>query len=91
MSDVNFNSIPYTAWLEKNLRELISSPVRSICISAIDENGDVYRDYYNTTMIDKIAIAGIIQQDAMLDSMAAHGIIEYIDEEDMNTDGEEKE
>ena len=91
MSDVNFNSIPYTAWLEKNLRELISSPVRSICISAIDENGDVYRDYYNTTMIDKIAIAGIIQQDAMLDSMAAHGIIEYVDEEDMNTEGEEKE
>ena len=91
MSDTNLNSIPNAAWLEKNLKDLISTPVKSICICAVGVNGDIYRDYYETAMVDKIAIAGIIQQDAMLDSMAAHGIIEYVDEEDMNTGGEEKE
>ena len=91
MSDTNINELPYAAWLEKNLRELIETPVKSICISAVSTDGDIYRDYYNTSMVDKIAIAGIIQQDAMLDSMAAHGIIEYADEEEGDTNGEEKE
>lgn len=92
MTDNNFNNIPYAAWLERNLRDLIEAPVRSICISAVDENGVVYRDYYNANMLDKILIAGIIQQDAMLDSMAAHGIVEYVeDEEECDTNGEEKE
>ena len=91
MEEFNINDIPYAAWLEKNLKDLITSPVKSICICAVAENGDIYRDYYNTTMIDKITIAGVIQQDAMLDSMAAHGIIEYVDEEEGDADGEEKE
>lgn len=91
MPDNNINSIPYAAWLEKNLRDLIGTPVKSICISAVSVDGDIYRDYYKTSMVDKITIAGIIQQDAMLDSMAAHGIIEYSDEEEGDTNGEEKE
>lgn len=90
MSETNINNLPYAAWLEKNLRDLIGTPIKSICISAVSESGDIYRDYYKVTMLDKILIAGIIQQDAMLDSMAANGIVEYVDEED-NADGEEKE
>lgn len=91
MPEVNFNDIPYAAWLEKNLRELIDTPVKSICITAVSENGDLYRDYYNAPMLDKVLMAGIIQQDAMLDSMAAHGIVEYVEDEEVDTDGEEKE
>lgn len=91
MSENNLKNIPYAAWLEKNLKDLIMSPVKSICITAVSENGDVYRDYYKTTMLDKILIAGVIQQDAMLDSMAAHGIIEYVEDEEGVADGEEKE
>ena len=82
MTETNFNNIPYAIWLEKNIKDLISTPVKSICICAVSENGDIYRDYYNVTMLDKITLAGVIQQDAMLDSMAAHGIIEYVDEEE---------
>lgn len=87
----NINELPYAAWLEKNLKDLISSPVKSICISAVSEDGDIYRDYYKVTMLDKILIAGIIQQDAMLDSMAANGIVEYVEDEEDIADGEEKE
>lgn len=91
MSKLNINELPYAPWLEKNLRDLVKTPVTSICISAVSKDGDVYRDYYNTTMIDKLIIAGIIQQDAMLDSMAANGIVEYVEDEEDGTDGEEKE
>ena len=91
MTEDIFNNIPYAAWLEKNLRDLISSPVKSICISAVSADGDIYRDYYKTSMLDKITIAGIIQQDAMLDSMAANGIIEYAEDEEDGANGEEKE
>lgn len=91
MTEFNVNELPYAAWLEKNLRDLIGSPIKSICISAVSQDGDIYRDYYKATMVDKIAIAGIIQQDAMLDSMAAHGIIEYAEDEEVDANGEEKE
>ena len=82
MTEPNINNLPYAAWLEKNLQDLIKLPLRSICISAVSADGDIYRDYYNTNMVDKITMAGIIQQDAMLDSMAAHGIIEYEEEDE---------
>ena len=91
MSKNNLNNIPYAAWLEKNLKDLISTPVKSICICAVGKNGDIYRDYYKTAMLDKILIAGIIQQDAMLDSMAASGIIEYVEDEEGDANGEEEE
>lgn len=91
MTEFNINNIPYAAWLEKNIKDLITSPVKSICVSAVSTDGDVYRDYYNADMLDKITMAGVIQQDAMLDSMAAHGIIEYEDDEEGDADGEEKE
>ena len=39
-------------------------------------------------MIDKLTISGIIQQDAMLDSLAANGFIEYKDDDDEEEDGE---
>lgn len=91
MPEINLKDIPYAAWLEKNLRELIDTPVKSICITAVSESGDLYRDYYNAPMLDKVLMAGIIQQDAMLDSMAAHGIVEYVEDEEVDADGEEKE
>ena len=86
----NLNNIPYAQWLEKTLQEIINLPIKGMCLNAILENGEAYTAYYNATMLDKITIAGLIQQDAMLDTMAANGFIEYEDEED-ETDGEEKE
>lgn len=92
MTEIDINNIPYAAWLERNLRDLIKTPVKSICIVAVSENGDIYRDYYEATMVDKLVASGIIQQDAMLDTMAANGIIDYAEEDEEDTaDGEEKE
>ena len=44
-------------------------------------------------MGDKLLVAGIIQQDAMFDSLAANGVIDYDDDEENEDDGygEEKE
>ena len=84
----NLNNIPYAQWLEKTLQELIKLPIKGMCMNAILDNGEAYTAYYNATMLDKITIAGLIQQDAMLDTMAANGFIEYEDEED-ETDGKE--
>ena len=91
MTENNLNSIPYAAWLERNLRDLIDTPVKSICIVAVSKNGDIFRDYYETNMVDKLIVSGIIQQDAMLDTMAANGIIEYSEDEEDDAYGEEEE
>lgn len=90
MPNNNLNNIPYAQWLEKTLQEISKLPIKGMCLNAILDNGEAYTAYYNATMLDKITIAGLIQQDAMLDTMAANGFIEYADEED-ETDGEEKE
>lgn len=89
MAKNNFNDIPYAQWLEKALQELINLPVKSICMFAITESGDIYNNYHNVTMADKLVMAGLIQQDAMLDSMIANGFIE--EEQEDTDDGEEKE
>lgn len=83
------NNIPYAAWLEKSLKDLIKLPVKGICLNAITENGEAYTNYYEISMMDKLTIAGLIQQDAMFDSLAANGVIEYAEEEDISN-GEDK-
>lgn len=87
----NLNALPYAEWLEKALHDLIKMPVEGICFTAILKDGEAYTNYYNISMMNKLTIAGLIQQDAMLDSMAANGFIEYADEEEGDSDGQEKE
>ena len=89
MSKNNLSNIPYAQWLETALRELIDFPVKGICLAATTTNGEAYVNYYNVPMADKLTISGFINQDAMLDTLAANGFIEYEDEED-ESDGEEK-
>ena len=87
MPNNNLNNIPYAQWLERTLKDMINLPVTGVCLNAVLEGGDIYTAYHNVTMNNKLTIAGIVQQDAMLDTMAANGIIQY-DEE--NEDGEEE-
>lgn len=86
----NFNNIPYAQWLENALKEMLELPIKGICLSAITPTGEAYTNYYEISMMDKLLIAGLIQQDATFDSLAANGLIKYADEED-DDDGEEKE
>lgn len=85
----NLDNIPYAKWLEKTLQELITFPIKGIAIQAITTTGEAYTNYYEISMMDKLTIAGLIQQDATFDSLAANGLIKYADEEG-DTDGEEK-
>lgn len=84
----NLNKLPYAEWLEKTLHDVIGLPVKGISMTVILDGGDAYTNYYNTSMSDKLIIAGLVQQDAMLDSMAATGLIKYAEEDE--SDGEEE-
>ena len=90
MAKNNFDNIPYAEWLEKALKEMLEFPVKGICINAITDTGEAYINYYKISMMDKLTIAGLIQQDAMLDSLAANGFIKYAEDEEDNNDGEEE-
>lgn len=85
----NLNEIPYAQWLENALRELIEMPVEGICLAATLKDGSISVDYHKVPMSQKLVISGLIQQDAMLDTLAANGLIEYADEED-ESNGEEE-
>ena len=78
----NLNEIPYAQWLEQTLQDIIKLPVKGICLNAILDNGEVYTAYHNATMHDKITIAGFIQQDAMIDTLAVNGFIQTEEDED---------
>ena len=84
-------TLPYAKWLEQTLQELVKFPVKGIAINAITDNGEVYTNYHNISMADKLVISGIINQDATLDMLAANGVIEYADEEGGEADGTEEE
>lgn len=87
MPNNNFDNIPYAKWLEQALQELLTLPVKGICMAAIVGNkGDIYTNYHNIDMSDKLVIAGLIQQDAMIDTMIANGMIQEEGE-----DGSEEE
>ena len=79
----DFKNIPYAPWLENALRELINFPVKGICMFAITKTGDIYSNYNdNISMADKLLIAGLIQQDAMLDQLTINGFIDGDEKED---------
>lgn len=80
MPENSFENIPYAEWLETALKTLVTWPVKGICMYAILENGDMYSNYYNTSTQDKILIAGNIQQDATIETLAANKLIESQEE-----------
>lgn len=82
MPENNLNELPYAPWLENALKELINFPVKGLCFTAIGPQGEVYTNYHEVGMLDKITIAGVIQQDAMLDTLMANGFVEIEEEEE---------
>lgn len=81
----DITQMPYASWLEEALRRISMLPMRTLVILGITESGDTYNDYYNASMGDKLLIAGLVQQDAMFDSLEANGIIKS--EDDYEEDG----
>lgn len=86
---INLKEIPYTKWLEDTLQNIVKLPVKGIALNVVLADGALYTDYYNLSMNNKLTIAGLVQQDAMYDSMRANGLIKNAEEED-ESDGEEE-
>lgn len=94
-NNTNITDLPYSVWLEQTLHDIVELPVTDIAIAAVLEDGGAYTNYFKCPMINKLQLAGLIQQDAMMDTLAANGVVEYEedeeeDEEDAD-DGEEEE
>ena len=71
----DLSNIPYAPWLENALKELLTFPVKGICINAVGETGEVYTNCHNISMRDKLVIAGLLQQDATIQALAINGYI----------------
>ena len=84
---MDINNLPYAAWLERSLQDMMGRPIESICIITKFDKGEVGTGYWNCTMGDKLLFAGIMQQDAMFDTMEANGM--FIDEEEPEDEQEE--
>lgn len=77
----NLNNIPYAEFLEKTLQELITMPVKGICLNAVLDGGAIYTAYHNVSMNNKLTISGIVQQDATLDFLKVNNYVKNPDEE----------
>mgnify|MGYP006891090556 CR=1 FL=1 len=89
-NSTDITKMPYAQWLEEALKNITALPMRTLVILGITEGGDMYNDYYNASIGDKLMIAGLVQQDAMYDSLEVNGHIKIEDdEEDSNGETEE--
>ena len=66
----------YATFMEETLKGMIELPVEGICVVTKLKGGAMFANFFNSTMVDKIAYAGIIQQDAMLDLLKANNYID---------------
>lgn len=82
---------PIVEWLREVLRDISQFDARGIAVASINKDGDSYVSYYKMNMADKVLISGLIQQDAVLDTLAQNGIISYDDSDEDNDDDEEEE
>lgn len=83
---------PVVEWLREVLRDISQFDARGIAVASINKDGDSYLSYYKMNMADKVLISGLIQQDAMLDTLAQNGIVSYDEsDEDEDDDDEEEE
>lgn len=82
---------PIVEWLREVLRDISQFDARGIAVASINKDGDSYVSYYKMNMADKVLISGLIQQDAMLDTLAQNGIISYDESDEGNDDDEEEE
>jgi hypothetical protein len=77
----NLNNIHYAEFLEKTLQELITMPVKGICLNAVLDDGAIYTAYHSVSMQNKLTISGLVQQDATLDFLKVNGYIKNSEEE----------
>lgn len=65
----------YAEFLEVTLKELVTLPVEGIYILAKLQGGATYTRFHNSSITDKILYAGLIQQDAMIETLEKNGMV----------------
>lgn len=65
----NITTKAYASYMEQTLQEMVTLPIEGICIITKLSGGAVFTSYYNSTSMDKITYAGLIQQDAMIETL----------------------
>lgn len=71
----------YAEFIEDALQAMVQLPVEGICIITKLQGGAVFTNYYQSNMMDKIAYAGLIQQNATLDMLKANKLVKPETEE----------
>ena len=74
----------YAKFLEETLQNIAGLPVESICIMTKMTNGGFYTSCYNISVMDKIACAGLLQQDAMMEVLRKNKLIGHRDDADQD-------
>lgn len=74
----------YANFLEETLQNIAELPVESICIMTKMTNGGFYTSCYNIGVMDKIACAGLLQQDAMMEVLRKNKLIGHQDDVDQD-------
>ena len=49
----------YAGFMEETLREMVQLPVEGICIITKLQGGGIFTNYFKSSMMDKIAYAGV--------------------------------
>ena len=89
MKDITKQS--YSEWLERALQEVVKLDPQDICIACISKNGESYYvNVFSNFVPNKFMFAGMIQQDAMIDTLEAAGLINTINGDEEENDGEEE-
>ena len=74
----------YAKFLEETLQNIAELPVESICIMTKMTNGGFYTSCYNISVMEKIACAGLLQQDAMMEVLRKNKLIGHRDDADQD-------
>lgn len=85
------SSLPYAEWLENSLRNLASKRVDSLCIMAVTEDSEVLTGYYNCSVSDKFLMSGYLNQDAMIETLQANGLIPSDEDEEEYEDCDDED
>lgn len=82
---------PIVDWVLQTMRDISQMPIKGIALVATTTTGETYTNYHDVQMNDKLLIAGLINQDAMFDALAANGVIGYADDEEEDAGDEEED
>lgn len=75
MNDITTKA--YANFIKKTLSEMVTLPIEGICIITKLSGGAVFTSYYNSSSMDKITYAGLIQQDAMIDTLKINKMLNH--------------